>query len=150
MQYPVPQFTDVEDRIIGPLTLKQFLIMFGAGLIVFLIYTLTKSIPIMIFAILIAGLPAAAVSFGKINGRPMYQAFPFLLRFFTSPRMLVFHKETPHMADSAQVKNVETKKPAEEADNLTADQTQDRLKEINRQLEQQAQAQRELLKQKGF
>ena len=24
MQFPVPQFTDVEDKIIGPLTLKQF------------------------------------------------------------------------------------------------------------------------------
>jgi hypothetical protein len=36
MQYPVPQFTDVEDRIIGPLTLKQFGIIFGAGVVIFL------------------------------------------------------------------------------------------------------------------
>ena len=35
MQFPVPQFTDVEDRIIGPLTIKQFGIVFGAGVVIF-------------------------------------------------------------------------------------------------------------------
>ena len=31
MQFAVPQFTDVEDKLIGPLTLKQFLMMLATG-----------------------------------------------------------------------------------------------------------------------
>ena len=34
MQFNVPQFIDIEDKIIGPLTLKQFLFLVaGAGLL---------------------------------------------------------------------------------------------------------------------
>jgi hypothetical protein len=31
MRFQVPQFTDVEDKIVGPLTLKQFVYLAGAG-----------------------------------------------------------------------------------------------------------------------
>ena len=44
MQFPVPQFTDVEDRIIGALSFKQFGIVFVAALIIFAVYTISKSI----------------------------------------------------------------------------------------------------------
>jgi hypothetical protein len=35
MQFPVPQFTDVEDKIIGPLTVKQFFILLVSAAIIF-------------------------------------------------------------------------------------------------------------------
>ncbi len=44
MQFPVPQFTEVEDKIIGPLTLKQFGIIFGVGVIIFLAMEMMSSI----------------------------------------------------------------------------------------------------------
>jgi len=40
MQYQVPQFIEVEDRIIGPLTLKQFLYLAFAGAILFVLWFL--------------------------------------------------------------------------------------------------------------
>ena len=37
-QFTVPQFIDVEPKIIGPITTRQFLIFLGAALLIFLFY----------------------------------------------------------------------------------------------------------------
>ena len=39
-QFTVPQFIDVEPKIIGPITARQFLIFLGAALFIFLFYKL--------------------------------------------------------------------------------------------------------------
>lgn len=41
MRYQVPQFVDIEDKIIGPLTLKQFLIYFCTVLLLIPVYLFT-------------------------------------------------------------------------------------------------------------
>ena len=92
MQYPVPQFTDVEDKLIGPLTLRQFIIVGGAGLLIFLLYTATKSLFLLIALIVIIGLPALAVAFLKPNGRPLYRTMPQILRHLFSPKVYIFHR----------------------------------------------------------
>ena len=73
MQYQVPQFIEVEDKIFGPLTLKQFIYLAGGGgvcLIFFTILPLYIGIPLMI--------PVVALSLGlaffQVNGRPLIHA----------------------------------------------------------------------------
>ena len=39
MRFQVPQFIEVEDKIFGPLTLKQFIYVFGGGGLCFVFYT---------------------------------------------------------------------------------------------------------------
>jgi len=89
MQYPVPQFTDVEDKIFGPLTLKQFGIVGGAGLIIFLFYSATKDLIVTIFAGLIIGVPALGLAFAKVNGRPLYNSIFSVAGFFLRPKQLL-------------------------------------------------------------
>lgn len=93
MQYPVPQFTDVEDKIIAGLSLRQFMILFGAGVLIFLFYSASKNIIGTIILFLIVGLPAVIVAFVRINGRPLYKTIGHLILFFTHPRELLFHKQ---------------------------------------------------------
>lgn len=93
MQFPVPQFTDVEDKIIGPLTLKQFGIIFAAGVVIFLGYSATKSILVLIFLFMLFGVPALGLAFANINGRPVYNTIGYFIKFITSSKQLVFHKE---------------------------------------------------------
>ena len=50
MQFRVPQFIDIEDKVFGPFTLKQFGYIVGAGGLSFLIWTF---IPIKFFAVLV-------------------------------------------------------------------------------------------------
>jgi len=70
MQYQVPQFIEVEDKIFGPLTLKQFIYIAGAGGLCLLFFTI---LPIYIAIVL--SLPFAALglalAFYKINDRPL-------------------------------------------------------------------------------
>ena len=105
MQFPVPQFTDVEDKIIGPLTIKQFGILFAVGVVVFLSYSTTKSIVVGVFFLLVFGLPGLGVAFYKPNGRPMYNAVGYFIKFFTSPKLLVFHKEIQNRRTPQEAKD---------------------------------------------
>jgi len=92
MQFPVPQFIDVEDKIIGPFTLKQFGFIFGGGIIIlgffkligtgFFFYLL--SFPVAIVAMIFA--------FGSYNGMKLYNFLPVLIKFVTSDRTLIFEK----------------------------------------------------------
>ena len=83
MQFQVPQFIEVEDKIFGPLTFKQF-IYIGGGLGTS--YILWRIFPIYIAGPLIAvvGGLAAGLAFFQFNGRPFIIAiengFYFLLR----------------------------------------------------------------------
>lgn len=70
-QFTVPQFIDVEDKIIGPITTRQFIIMLSASLLVAISYKLfdfSLFVTVGIFLILIFGI----VAFAKINGRPFH------------------------------------------------------------------------------
>lgn len=69
MQFKVPQFIDVEDKLFGPLTFRQFVYLAGGAGIVYVLY---KVLPLWIaifFIIPVAGL-SALLTFYKINGKP--------------------------------------------------------------------------------
>ena len=68
MRFQVPQFIDIEDKIFGPLTFKQFVYLAGAGGLGFLIF---KSLPLLIALPLILGVLGLGVSlaFVKINNK---------------------------------------------------------------------------------
>jgi hypothetical protein len=85
-QYQVPQFIEVEDKIFGPLTLKQFIYLAGAGAgagglsrVFFTLLPLLLALPLIGIAVGIG----AAFAFYKINGRPLIVAaehgFSYLL-----------------------------------------------------------------------
>ncbi len=144
MQFSVPQFTDVEDRIVGGLTFKQFGIVFAAGIFVFFIYTLSKNLIATIIAAIVLGIPALAISFGKINGRPIYSAFGPLMGFLTGGKIYVFHKEARTVNESGSEKVEVVQQPAVSLNNNEA---VTKLKKLNYVLQQQATAQQALLDQ---
>jgi len=87
MQFKVPQFIDVEDKIFGPFTFKQFGYLLGAGGFAFVIWTL---IPIKIIAIIlivpVSGL-FLALAFVKINNRPFVDFLENSIRYFTGAKI---------------------------------------------------------------
>jgi hypothetical protein len=141
MQYSVPQFTDVEDRIIGALTIKQFGIIMIAGVAVFIIFTLTKSIVATIFTGIILGIPAIALAFGKINGRPIYSGFFNFFFYFIGPKIYAFHKEAKMLPS-----DIETKVEVHEAPKLLdAKAATKKIKQLNYLLQQRASEEATLL-----
>jgi hypothetical protein len=81
-QFTVPQFIDVESKIIGPITTRQFLIFLGAAIIIGISYRLfdfSLFLTISVLIVVIAGI----FSFLKINGRPFHF---FILNFIQTLR----------------------------------------------------------------
>lgn len=81
-QFVVPQFIDVEDKIIGPVTTRQFVILLTAALIIFVAYKLSDT-ALFIFLLCLIGGSALILAFVKINGQPFHY---FLLNIFQTLR----------------------------------------------------------------
>jgi len=81
-QFVVPQFIDVEDKIFGPITTRQFLILLVAGLAIFIAFKLAD-IALFIFILVLIGGAALVLAFVKINGQTFHF---FLLNIFQTMR----------------------------------------------------------------
>ncbi len=91
-QFVVPQFIDVEDKIIGPVTVRQFIIMLVDGLIIFILYKILLFAYFAIFGLLSLAV-GVIVAFARINGQPFHF---FLLNFIQTskkPRIRVWNRE---------------------------------------------------------
>jgi len=88
----VPQFIDVETKIIGPITTRQFLIMMIAGMLDFIFYKLFYFNTFLIIAIPISGI-FAIVAFFKINGMPFHNFFLNLVQTLKRSMLRIWRKE---------------------------------------------------------
>ncbi len=92
MQFQVPQFIEVEDKIFGPLTFKQFIyIAGGAGLS----YLLWRLLPLYLAIpfILAAGGLGAALAFMQYNGRPFILALEHGFHFLMHSKLYLWNNE---------------------------------------------------------
>lgn len=92
MKYQVPQFIEVEDKIIGPLTVKQFVYLVGGAGMSFVAYSF---LPIYISIILIGIiLPLSlALAFYKINNKPFIDFLESAFIFYTKQNLYIWKKE---------------------------------------------------------
>lgn len=81
-QFTVPQFIDVEDKIFGPVTTRQFIILLVSGLILFVAFKLAD-VALFIFLLAIIGSFALILAFVKINGQVFHY---FVLNIFQTLR----------------------------------------------------------------
>lgn len=70
-QFVVPQFIDVEDKIFGPVTTRQFVILLAAGLFLFITYKLADFLLFLILLVVVGG-TALVLAFVKINGQSFH------------------------------------------------------------------------------
>ncbi len=109
-QYVVPQFIDVEDKIFGPITVRQFVMIVIGIVILFLTFRLA-TFGFFIFMFVLVGGSIALFGFVKINGARFHE---FLLNVFSSlkkPSLRVWHKRLSMDEIKSLMKD---KKPKEE------------------------------------
>ncbi len=111
MQFRVPQFIDIEDKVFGPFTLKQFGYMAGAGGLSFLIWTF---IPIKFLAVLVI-IPVAslflALAFVKFNNRPFGELLENAFTYYTNPKLYTWTQpKTENKSDPINQVVTETQK----------------------------------------
>ncbi len=92
MRFQVPQFIEVEDKIFGPLTFKQFIYAGGGiGVAVVLFFLIPKFLAILI------GLPIMAFGFAlafyKINGKPFIAVVEAFAKYTFTNKLYLWKKE---------------------------------------------------------
>lgn len=89
MQYQVPQFIEIEDKIFGPLTIKQFVYLAGGAGLCLIFFTL---LPLYVFVVLSIPVMAfsAALAFYEINGRPFIVALEHAFGYFLSGKLYLW------------------------------------------------------------
>jgi len=96
MQFQVPQFIESEDKVIGPLTMRQFVYVgVGAGICAILFFTLATWLWIIFSAIIMGGVVAFA--FIKIDGRPFVNVVMSAFNFYWKPQIYLWHSEHVQM-----------------------------------------------------
>jgi hypothetical protein len=89
-QFTVPQFIDVENKIIGPITTRQFLIILAAGIVAALSYRLFDFSLFLTITIIVLGL-AVVFAFIKVNGRPFHFFILNIVQTLRRPRLRVWN-----------------------------------------------------------
>jgi hypothetical protein len=93
MQFKVPQFLDIEDKIFGPFTFKEFAYLAGGAGLSFVLYKwlgiLLGAIPILI----LLGI-SLLLTFYRPNGKPLIFMLESGFKFFTQNRLYIWKKKT--------------------------------------------------------
>jgi len=105
--FMVPQFIDVESKILGPITTRQFLILMVAGMLDFIFYKIFYFNTFLVVASVVSGL-FAIFAFMRINGMPFHYFFLNLVKTLRRPRLRLWQKE--YLTALPQEEKAEVKK----------------------------------------
>ncbi len=86
MQFQVPQFIETEDRIIGPLTLRQFIYV-AIGVTISAIFFFLLQLWLWLIVTFILMTTSVSLAFIKINGRSMSVFAQSAFGYIWSPRV---------------------------------------------------------------
>ena len=104
MRFEVPQFIEIEDKIFGPLTWRQFLYLGGGiGMAVAMFITL----PFILFVLL--GLPlailAGALAFYPVNNRPFSFFLEAIMNYLKGQRQYLWRSKSADIIHTARPKD---------------------------------------------
>ncbi|PIR04346.1 MAG: hypothetical protein COV59_01265 [Candidatus Magasanikbacteria bacterium CG11_big_fil_rev_8_21_14_0_20_39_34] len=91
-QFVVPQFIDVEDKILGPLTVRQFIILLVGGGIIFLAFRF-GDMSLKIFSLVIIGGLSLVFAFGKVGGQMFHYFLLNLAQSARKPSLRIWRKD---------------------------------------------------------
>ncbi len=93
MQFQVPQNIDLEDKIIGPMTLKQFLYILAGGMLDYACFMIFDVSAFVILALPITAF-FVAMAFAKVQDQPFPKFLQNLIIFLFVPKARIWSKES--------------------------------------------------------
>lgn len=132
MRFQIPQFIEVESKIFGPLTLKQFIFLAGGAGIIFVLYTILPFFLTVLLGIPIASL-VVGLAFYKINNQPFIKVLENGFRHLTSAKVYVWNraKEEKKKKISQKEKNASSQESQLYMPTLTENKLKDLAWQLN-------------------
>ncbi|MSU56129.1 MAG: PrgI family protein [Candidatus Taylorbacteria bacterium] len=103
MRFQVPQFINIEDKILGPFTIKQFIYLVGGGGMVYIVYHFLPFY-IAIFIIAPIALFVLLLAFAKPNGKPFIFMVQAAIMYALSSRLYLWKRVPRKMTPSDAAK----------------------------------------------
>ncbi len=91
MRFEVPQFIEVEAKIFGPLTWKQFIYVAGGAGVIALLYLTTSFIWVLFIGVPF-GILAVTLAFHKINNRPLSIFLESAVNYLMKSKLYLWRK----------------------------------------------------------
>ncbi|MEK7596370.1 MAG: PrgI family protein [Patescibacteria group bacterium] len=126
MQYQIPQFTEVEDKIFGPLTFKQFIYVLGGAASGFIFWSLLPKWLAVLLGVPVGGF-FLGLAFLKINGQPLLKILTSAISFSAGNRLYIWKKTEKKPLEK---KEKEEGAPAEKETLALPKLTESKLKEL--------------------
>lgn len=110
MRFEVPQFIEVEDKIIGPFTWKQFVFLAGGGGAVLVLYFV---LPFFLFALI--GLPigglAGFLAFHQVNNRPFSDFLESVVTYTAGSKLYLWRKQDKQVITNVPTAHISAPEP---------------------------------------
>ena len=100
-KFIVPQFIENEDKILGPITVRQFVLSLATVFVIFIEYKLLTTAFFIVAMILTAGI-GGVFGFLKVNGQPFHIFFLNFVQTVMRPSLRVWDKN-PTDAELRQI-----------------------------------------------
>ena len=92
MRFEVPQFIDVEDKIFGSLTFKQFIYLVGGAALAYVSYKIVPAPFSWLLVIIFVGL-GLALAFYKLNNRPFIEVAQSYITFQLKHKLYIWKRD---------------------------------------------------------
>lgn len=137
MQFRVPQFLDIEDKVFGPFTFKQFGYLLGAVAFAYIFWKLVPSVIISFPLIIIFSGTFLALAFVKINNRPFADVLESAYKFIIGDKVLVWHKNEVKREEigAQRMKQIEIEKAKVIQNTNSKIVTGDKIRELSEKLD---------------
>jgi hypothetical protein len=102
MQFKVPQFLDIEDKIFGPFTFRQFVYLAGGAGLCFVLYKLLGFLVSVIPILFLAGF-SLMLTFYRPNNKPFIYMLESGFKYFTQNKLYIWKREAGKITNEKRV-----------------------------------------------
>ncbi|MFT5281147.1 MAG: hypothetical protein ACI9AR_000605 [Flavobacteriaceae bacterium] len=107
MRFRVPQFLDIQDKIFGPFTFRQFIYIAGGLGGAFALWKIIPK-PFGLFLAIPFVIFAAALTFYKINNKPFLYYVEHGIKYFWKGKIFIWKKPTSEKTTPKEKKKADT------------------------------------------
>ncbi len=129
MQFQVPQYLDIKDKVIGPFTLKQFIVLLIGGVILFILFEILKTAVFILVAIPVA-LITVLIAFYRVNHQSFGQMILNVFGFITKPNVYAWKKKRPKTPEQEPIPQIIKKAEPEKSESAEKAPKANELEEV--------------------
>lgn len=130
MQFKVPQFLDIEDKIFGPFTFREFVYLAGGAGLCFVIYKAVGLLLGIIPILAVAGF-SATLTFYKPNNKPFINMLESGFKYFTQDKLYIWKKGKNPIKNNTEQMKEKAEKIAEVGQRLNSSKLKDLAWSLN-------------------